>query len=117
MRTFTSGATRDANENKPDPSRYFSPLVFEARCEYMQKHAIQPDGSKRAGDNWKKGFGATPEEHYDTCFESYYRHHLDFWKEHDGYKGRDGLKDAILAEMFNLEAYLHILLKEELDND
>lgn len=114
MRKYTTGAIRDTNKGKNDYSRYFSPLVMKERGDYMRRHAVRSDGSIRPGDNWKNRFGETPKEHYDNCFESHCRHHLEFWLGHDGYLSRRQKIDAICAMMFNLDAYLHVELEEEL---
>ncbi len=113
VRKFETGATRDTDENKLDYEAFFSPLVLERRAEFMHKNRIQPDGDLRDGDNWQKGI---PKEQYA---KSEWRHHHQFWKLHRGYPTVDErgnvveLEDAICALMFNLEGYLHEILKEK----
>lgn len=114
IRKFETGATRDTDNNKYDYEAFFSPLVAERRAAFMHKNRIQPDGSLRAGDNWQKGIPL------DAYAKSESRHHQEFWKLHRGYPASDekgnpvGMEDAICALMFNLEGYLHELLKKKL---
>lgn len=109
MRKFGSGATRDEDENKNDYEGYFSPLVIERFGDYMRKHQYQADEVKRSSDNWQKGI---PKEAY---MKSGFRHFIDWWKEHRGYKSREGLEDALCALMFNTQGYLYELLKEKIN--
>ncbi len=112
IRTAKSGATRDTSINKAELVKYLSPIVIEAFGKYMLKHQIQADGTKRAGDNWKKGFGETPRETKDIIIDSLIRHTLDLWLEHDGYQSRDGLDEALGGLFFNVMAYWHTYLEE-----
>jgi hypothetical protein len=105
IRTFKSGATRDTAEGKPVYHKYLSPLVIKRFGEFMLKHQKQSDGTLRDGDNWKKGFPL------DSFVDSAFRHYLDWWMEHDGFKSREGLEDALCALMFNAMGYLHETLK------
>lgn len=113
VRKFDSGATRDTDENKYDYEAFFSPLVLERRAAFMHKNRIQPDGGLRDGDNWQKGIPL------DQYAKSEWRHHHQFWKLHRDYPTLDEkgnvveLEDAICALMFNLEGYLHELLKDK----
>lgn len=114
MRKFETGATRDSDADKFDYEGFFSPLVLERRAAYMHKHRKQADGNLRDSDNWQKGM---PLNQYA---KSESRHHQQFWKLHRGYPTVDekgnpvDIEDAICAEMFNLEGYLHELLKKRL---
>jgi len=38
MRTFASGATRDADDHKLDFEGFLSPFVLERYAQYMHKH-------------------------------------------------------------------------------
>ncbi len=100
MRKFKTGATRDDDKNKIDPEGFMSPIVIERFCEYMNKHRIQADGNVRSSDNWQKGI---PDEAY---MKSLSRHFLDVWKEHRGYKSKEGKEDALCAIIFNAMGYL-----------
>lgn len=112
VRKFETGATRDKDDNKYDYEAFFCPLVLERRAAYMHKNRFQLDGSVRSGDNWQKGI---PLEAYA---KSLARHHHQFHKLHRGYPTLDekgnpvDLEEAICAAMFNLEGYLHELLKK-----
>jgi hypothetical protein len=103
IRTFSSGATRDTDDGKPDYEGFLSPLVIEAYGEYMNRHRVQTDGQLRAGDNWQKGI---PREAY---MKSGWRHFFAWWKAHreDG----NGIEDALCALLFNVMGYLHEVLK------
>ena len=114
VRQFNTGATRDSEVGKNDYEGFLSPLVIEEFGNYMNKHRIQSDGTLRDSDNWQKGFG---DKHYDVCIKSTWRHFLDFWAIHRGYKrfdSKDGheitISEVICAIMFNVMAYLHIYL-------
>lgn len=109
MRKFKTGATRDSEKNKIDPEGFLSPLVIQAYSEYMNKHRIQADGNVRDSDNWQKLFG---EEHLNVCMKSAWRHFLDLWMFHRGYKGRDTIDDAINGILFNIMAYYYKILKD-----
>lgn len=107
VRKFNTGATRDTNEGKNDYEGFISPLVIKRFGDYMSKHRIQSDGTLRDSDNWKKGI---PKEAY---IKSAWRHFLDWWFEHRGYKSRDGLEDALCALLFNVQGYLYEILKKK----
>lgn len=113
IRKFDTGATRDVDDNKYDYEAFFCPLVAERRAAFMHKKRIQNDGSRRDGDNWQKGIPLA------AYAKSEARHHQEFWKLHRGYEAVDekgnpvDMEDAICALMFNLEGYLHELLKKK----
>ena len=110
IRKFTTGATRDTDEGKYDYEGFLSPLVIERFGKYMTKHRIQSDGSLRASDNWQKHFG---ENHYSVCIKSLWRHFMDLWLFHRGYKGREEIEEALMAILFNTMAYADKLLKDK----
>lgn len=114
VREFSTGATRDTDQNKFDYEGFFHPLVIERIAQYMHKHRFQSDGKVRDSDNWQKLFG---EGHYNVCMKSGFRHFMDWWKQHRGYKGQDTLQDSLCALIFNAEAYLYKLLLEEQKNE
>lgn len=110
VRKFETGATRDNDDGKHDYEAFFSPIVFEERGKYMQRHRIQPDGVLREGDNWQQGIP------FSAYMKSLWRHFFDVWKIHRGYQARTDMKDALCAVIFNAEGYLHELLKKELED-
>jgi hypothetical protein len=113
MRKFPSGATRDNDEEKNDYEGFLSPIVIEAFGDYMTVHRKQADGKLRASDNWQKGM---PKVSY---MKSLWRHFLDVWFLHRGYKRFDRktgkeitLKEALCALLFNAMGYLYEVLKD-----
>lgn len=111
VRISDSGATRDSSINKMELSKYICPEVIIAFGAYMLKHQIQSDGTKRTGDNHKKGFGNTPKETMDICFASQLRHTLDMWLEQDGFPSKDGIDEALGGVFFNVMDYWSALIK------
>ena len=114
MRTFETGATRDTEEGKPDYEGFISPLVLRRYGQYMDKHRHQADGEVRSSDNWQSLFGAN---HKDVCIKSLLRHVVDLWLCHDGYEeaAREDVEAALCAILFNAQAYLYAILKEQYD--
>lgn len=107
VRAFTTGATRDTDERKPDPEGFLSPLVVREFCRYMHEHRKQADGSLRSSDNWQKG---VPREAY---VKSLWRHFLDVWTLHRGHEVEDydgepvDMREALAAILFNASGLLH----------
>ncbi len=110
MRVFKSGASRDDNTDKYDFEGFLSPLVLEEYGKYMHKHRKQADGKMRDSDNWQKGIPK------DAYIKSAWRHFHDWWLEHRGFESREGLEDALCALFFNIQGYLHEILKEKRRN-
>ena len=109
VRTFATGATRDADENKLDFDGFLSALVLRRYAEYMHKHRKQSDGNMRASDNWQKGI---PREQYR---KSAFRHFLEWWEAH---RAGANVEEAACALLFNVMGDLHEALKEvPLDKD
>jgi len=106
-RCFRTGATRDNEKQKIDPEGFINPLVIQAYCEYMHKHRIQAGNQLRDSDNWQKLFD---DDHYAVCMKSLWRHFLDLWLFHRGFKGRETKEDALAGIMFNAMAYWYKLL-------
>jgi len=106
IREFDTGATRDTNEDKLDFEGFISVLVTYRFAEYMHIHRKQSDGNLRDSDNWQKGI---PKNVY---MKSMWRHFVDLWLEHRGYESRDGIEEALCALKFNVDGYLHEILKE-----
>jgi hypothetical protein len=112
IRTFESGATRDADHDKFDYEGFLSPLAIQAFGAYMHKHRIQPDGNLRPSDNWQKGIPR------DAYMKSLWRHFLQVWLLHRGHKAHDedgnpvDMEEALCAVIFNAQGYLHETLKK-----
>ena len=98
MRTFSSGATRDNDDNKLDFEGFLSPFALEAYAQYMHGHRIQADGNLRESDNWQKGIPV------DQYMKSLWRHFFAVWKGH-----RQGEIDRqdVCAMLFNGMGILH----------
>ena len=107
IRVFDTGATRDTEEGKLDFEGFLSPIVIERFAEYMHKYRKQSDGKLRDSDNWQKGI---PKK---ACIKSLFRHFMDFWKEHRGYKSRDGIEEALCGIIFNSMGYLFEIVNDE----
>jgi len=111
MRNFSTGATRDKDENKYDYEGFLSPLVIKRFGQYMHKNRLQADGKLRDSDNWQKGI---PQDAY---MKSAWRHFHDWWSNHRGYGATDfegnnvDIEDALCALLFNIQGYLHEELK------
>lgn len=116
-RTFETGATRDTSYDKYDPEGFLSVLVVDRYCEYMHKNRVQSDGSLRDSDNWQKGMG------FSVFMKSTWRHFLDMWKIHRGYRAfrkekgevvEVDMEDALCGLLFNVMGYLHEILIKKL---
>lgn len=105
IRTFSTGATRDSDEGKPDYDGFLSPLVLEAYGRHMNKHRKQPDGHYRPADNWQHGIPL------DAYMASGWRHFFDWWANHRGYSARENIVTSLCATIFNAMGYLHEYLK------
>lgn len=106
MRKFKTGATRDNDQTKNDYEGFLSPIVIKRFGDYMHKHRKQANNKLRNSDNWQKGIPK------DAYIKSAHRHFIDWWLEHDGYKSREGLEEALCALMFNVMGYLYEHLKK-----
>lgn len=109
MRTFDSGATRDVDTNKHEYTGFNSPLVEKRFAEYMTLHRRQADGQLRSSSNWKRGI---PVEVYQ---QSLHRHFVDLWLHFDGVGDEavdPDIESILCALRFNVNGYLHELLKE-----
>lgn len=113
-RQFSTGANRNSEEGKLDFEGFLSPLVIQKFGEYMHHHRYLTDGTFRDSDNWQKMFG---NEHYDVCIKSMWRHFHDLWMEHRGYKSREGVHEALMGLLFNVQAYAFKYYKEEYERD
>lgn len=112
MREFSTGATRDSNDDKLAYEGFISPLVTKRFAQYMHVHRIQADGKLRDPDNWQKGI---PKAAY---MESLTRHIEDLRLHWDGFPDEAVDKDfesVICACLFNLNGLLFETLKEKRD--
>lgn len=106
IRKFETGATRDVDHDKYDYEGFLSPLVVERFGEYMHKHRLQADGKLRDSDNWQKGIPLS------AYMKSGFRHFMDWWRGHrEQYSDGHFLEDALCALLFNVQGYLHELLR------
>lgn len=106
VRTFTSGATRNLDYNKYDMEGFLNPLVLQRFGEYMHHHRTQPDGKIRDSDNWQLGIPK------GALIKSAWRHFMDWWLYHRGYKPKESIEEALCALLFNTQGYLLEILKE-----
>ncbi|KAB0668955.1 hypothetical protein F6V30_14045 [Oryzomonas sagensis] len=102
MREFSTGATRDGDDDKIDFEGFLSPAVLERYAAYMNQHRTQADGNLRESDNWQKGIPL------NAYIKSGWRHFFDWWRDH-----RRGVcnEEALCALIFNAMGYLHETLK------
>lgn len=109
-RTFATGATRNLDNSKPDYEGFLSPLVVEEFGRYMHGKRFMEDGTLRASDNWQKGIPL------DSYVKSGFRHFVDWWTCHRRRTPgpNPALREALTALFFNVQGYLHELLKEQL---
>lgn len=113
IRKFETGATRDNIEGKLDYMKALSPIVLRRYVQYLDKHRLQPDGSMRDFDNWKKGIPL------ETYHSSKGRHFFAAWLLEEDYEVEDNHgpvteEDALCGELFNTIGRLHELLKARL---
>lgn len=113
-RLFDTGATRDVEDHKHDFESFLSPLVIREFAAYMHEHRFQSDGKMRDGDNWQKGMPL------ESLMKSMFRHFMDVWTLHRSsyvrplmdFAGEEvRMEDALCGVLFNVQAYLHELLK------
>ena len=113
IRTFDTGATRDTIDGKLDYVKALCPLVLRRYVQYLDKHRLQPDGSMRDFNNWKKGI---PQETYHS---SKGRHFFASWLLEEGYEVLDNHgpvdeEDALCGELFNTMGKLREILRAKL---
>jgi len=112
IRTFGTGATRDTSAGKLSYVKALCPIVLQRYVQYLDKHRLQPDGSMREFDNWKKGI---PRETYQ---DSRMRHEITAWLLSQGIPAEDNhgpvnIEDTLCAIIFNAMGELHEVLKEK----
>ena len=108
IRKFSTGATRDVNEDKLNFEGFLSPLVIKEFARYMHFKRRMADGSLRDADNWQKGIPL------DAYMESAWRHFFDWWANHRGVEPvTEDIKTTLVGLLFNVQGYLHEILKAE----
>jgi len=107
IRKFETGATRDTDDGKFDYAGFLSPLVLKRFAEFMHKHRFQADGSMRSSRNWQKGIPK------DVYMSSGFRHFMDWWTNHEGFKADEDLEESLCALIFNTSGYLFEILKKK----
>lgn len=118
VRTFNTGATRDADDEKIDFEGFLSPWAIRRYGEYMHSHKIQADGKIRDSDNWQKGIPI------DQYMKSLLRHTLDAHAIHRGLATFDtkddheiDIEEALCAVIFNAMGFLHEHLKNAISTE
>jgi len=114
MREFKGGATRDTLRGKLSYVKALSPIVLQRYVQYLNVHRLQPDGSMRDFDNWKKGIPK------DVYFDGLGRHFLAAWLLAQDFPAEDNhgpvtLEDSLAAVIFNASGWLHELVKERIN--
>ena len=114
MREFDGGATRDTTQGKLSYVKALSPIVLQRYVQYLDAHRLQPDGSMRDFDNWKKGIPK------DVYFDGLGRHFLAVWLLQQGFPAEDNhgpvtLEDSLAAVVFNAMGWLHELVQERIN--
>jgi len=112
IRKFATGATRDTLEGKLSYVKALSPIVLQRYVQYLDAHRLQPDGSMRDFDNWKKGIDI------DAYFDGLGRHFVAVWLLQQGFDTKDNhgpvtLEDSLCAVIFNSMGWLFEILKEK----
>jgi hypothetical protein len=105
-RVFDTGASRDTDENKLDFEGFLSPLVLQRFAEFMHENRHMKDGSTRDSDNWQKGIPL------NAYMKSGWRHFMDWWSDHRNHDSSENIEVALCALLFNVQGYLHEILKE-----
>lgn len=106
IRTWDSGANRNASASKRDIEGFISPIVLKLFSDYMHENRFLADGSFRDSDNWQNGI---PIDVYHQCLQ---RHVLDVWLLHRGYKGRHDYLKSLNGALFNIMGLIHEYAKE-----
>lgn len=112
VRKFSTGATRDTDADKLDFDGFICPLVEKRFAQYMHAHRKQSDGTLRDSDNWTRGI---PVREY---LKSMHRHFHDLRLNTRGYtdEAREDLETSLCALLFNVQGYLHEVLKAKCGN-
>ena len=114
MRYFSTGATRDVDDNKLDFEGFLDPDVIQRYGEFMHIKRYQEDGKLRSADNWQKGISR------DDYMSSLWRHFMDAWTLHRGHEVTDpkgnpvDMESALNGVLFNAMGYLFEELRKDL---
>ena len=109
MRKFSSGATRNEDDESLDYEGFISPAVLVRYAQHMHKNRYLESGELRASDNWQDGIPI------DSYMKSLLRHVMDVWL-HTRDKSqltKEDLQTALCAVIFNASGYLHELLVQQ----
>lgn len=108
VRTHESGATRSSVEGKYEIARFLDSRVLKRYAQHLHEHRIQPDGTLRDPDNWKKG---QPLQWY---MDGLSRHWLDLLELHqhgESVRPETGqqvtLEETLCSIVFNAMGYLY----------
>lgn len=106
MRKFSTGATRNSDDESLDYEGFLSPLVLQRYAEHMHKARYLDDGTLRPSDNWQDGIPM------DSYMQSLLRHVMDVWLHHRrrGFATKEDMETALCAVMFNAMGYLHEIM-------
>lgn len=119
IRTFDTGANRNADTGKPDYDGFLSVPVLRRYGAYMHEHRHLEDGTLRDADNWQKGIPV------DVYRKSMLRHVFDVWELGrqtpdntevmgavvDSAGSLVDMESALCAVIFNAMGLLHETLK------
>lgn len=72
MTQYESGATRSSNEGRPNYMGYIGWKAIRRFGDYMLRHEVQADGTRRKAGNWKLGMSI------QRYLESFGRHMVDW---------------------------------------
>ena len=112
FRTADSGATRDLDNEKYVYDKFQHPLVVREFACYMHGKRSMPDGTKRNGDNWWKGFPRA------WLLESMHRHYMDVWFHLTGHShhAEEPIMTALCGLFFNVQALmLEVILDRHIE--
>lgn len=101
MRTYPTGATRNANTDKIDIHGHLSPHACHRYAEVMNQHRPQADGSRRDASNWQKGMAPAD---YVESFARHVNEAQRAWDE--GWLLTPKGEEILAAVWFNVQGLL-----------